>query len=102
MEAHMGHGKPHRESMFSQIIVGVVVSVVTTVLLRGFGLEDSSSPAPLTTSALSSSSVRISYQLPEPLPEPFGSPSALFDCRAVSTDPVLGFVPEPLRLSCLP
>jgi hypothetical protein len=96
----MGHGKPARESIVTQIVVGVVVSVATTILSHTFGLEESASSTALTPSAAPSSSVRISYQLPEP--EPVAAVTSLFDGRKVSADPVLGFVPEPQRLSLLP
>src|SRR5262245_52440601 len=95
-EARMRHGTPPRESMFSQIVVGVVVSLVSTVLLKGVGLDETSPPP-----AKSASSVRVAFASPEPT-EPAAVTSCLFDSRAVSTDPALGFVPESLRLRGLP
>ena len=90
----MRQGTPPRESMISQVVTGVVVSVVTTVLLKGLGLADSSQVLTADIAAPPAASVRLAFSLPEPA----GPQPSLFNCKAIADDPELGFLPETLRL----
>jgi hypothetical protein len=98
----MAHDKTPQQSLFSQVVVGVVVSVLTALILNalGFGEPGLQSLGRGALPPQAASSERIAFAAPEPKIELPPPETLLFNGRQTSTDPACRVLPESLRLPC--
>jgi hypothetical protein len=103
----MAHNKNPHQSLFSQVVVGVVVSVLTAVTLKGLGLAETGSPLPSAEANLvprTLDTVRLSFAPVEPLIELPPPEALLFDCHqtAIRRPPTQPIVPAIADQETLP